>query len=145
MEQLTLQRVDERTVAYVESLLSGNSLPSKDVREKPECFYIGYHGNDRVGIGGIERNDSAGLLRSIVVERSVREQGFGTAICQRLETTARTEGVKTLYLLTTTASDFFESRGYGKIDRSDVPPSIQETSEFSDFCSASATCMRKVL
>lgn len=140
-----LRRADDADRSYVETLLEANGLPSRDVREKPGCFYVGRHGTDRVGVGGVEVHGTDGLLRSLVVERSVRGEGFGAAICDRLETTARTDGVETLYLLTTTASAFFGNRGYAEIDRSAAPGVIRETTEFADLCPASAVPMRKRL
>jgi amino-acid N-acetyltransferase len=48
-----------------------------------------------------------------------------------------------LYLLTTTAREFFAGRGYRAIDRADAPERIRGTTEFSDLCPASATAMVK--
>lgn len=144
-ERLTLQRADDGTLPYVESLLEENGLPTRDVRAKPGSFYVGYDGDDRVGIGGLESYDTDGLLRSVVVERSARGNGFGTAICEALETTARATGVETLYLLTTTVPAFFADRGYVEIERTAAPSTIQQTAEFDDLCPATATCMAKSL
>ncbi|MEF8840269.1 MAG: arsenic resistance N-acetyltransferase ArsN2 [Haloarculaceae archaeon] len=142
---LTLEPAGEDTLPYVEGLLEANGLPSADVRSKPECFYLGYDGDERVGVGGIEVHGSAGLLRSVAVERSARSTGHGTAICERLEAAARDEGVGVLYLLTTTARGFFAERGYVEIERDGAPDAIRGTSEFADLCPATATCMRKRL
>lgn len=130
---------------YVERLLDASGLPTGDVREKPECFYVGSIGGDRVGIGGIERRGADGLLRSVVVEPSQRGRGVGTVLVERLEGKARADGIDRLYLLTTTAADFFGARGYVEAERSDVPAAIRATTQFEDLCPASATCMRKEL
>lgn len=142
---LAVERAGEGTLAYVESLLEENDLPSADVRSKPECFYVGYDGGEPVCAGGLEVHGSAGLLRSVVVERQARGEGFGSAVCDRLESAARAEGVGALYLLTTTASGFFADRGYAEIERSEAPEAIRGTTEFADLCPATATCMRKRL
>lgn len=140
---LSLQRADEETIGYVETLLERNGLPSSDVRAGAGRSYIGYDHGERVGVGGIETYDTEGLLRSVVVERGARENGFGTALCEALERTARDNGVETLYLLTTTASEFFEDLGYETIERDAVPEAIRQTTEFADLCPTTATCMRK--
>lgn len=142
---LSLQRADEETIQYVETLLVRNGLPSDDVKAKSHCFYIGYDDDERVGIGGIETFDTDGLLRSIVITQRARENGFGTALCAALERTAHMDGVETLYLLTTTASGFFADFNYVEIERSAVPETIQQTTEFTEFCPTTATCMRKSL
>lgn len=140
-----IERADAETLAYVETLLEENDLPAADVRSKPDRFFVGYDGDDTVGIGGLEVYGSDGLLRSLVVERAVRGEGYGAAICEAIESTARAEGVETLVLLTTTASEFFAARGYVEIDRSDAPAAIRRTTEFDDLCPATATCMTKSL
>lgn len=140
---MRLRPADESDIAYVESLLEANDLPTADVRSKPECFYVAYDGETAVGIGGIESVDAVGLLRSVVVVPSVRGDGVGTAVCDALEEEARAEGVETLYLLTTTAAEFFADRGYEETDRTDAPEAIRRTAEFNDLCPASAVCMKK--
>lgn len=142
---LTLEPVGENGLSYVESLLEANDLPEQDVRSKSGCFYVGYDGDDRVGIGGVETYDRNGLLRSVVVEPRVRRNGYGTALCAALEAEARTEGVETVYLLTTTAAEFFANRGYEEIERAAAPTTIRQTTEFDDRCPATATCMKKRL
>jgi amino-acid N-acetyltransferase len=142
---LTLEPAGEDGLPYVEELLAENDLPSADVRSKPECFYVACGDDGAVGIGGIEVHGTAGLLRSVVVERSARGEGHGTVLCERLEAIAADEGVGTLYLLTTTAREFFAERGYEEIGRDEVPDAIRGTAEFADLCPATAACMRKRL
>lgn len=138
---ITLQRADASTVSRIETLLAENGLPTADVRSNPGHFFVAFDGDERVGVGGLERYGADGLLRSLVVARAARGMGYGTAICDALEDRARADGVETLYLLTTTAEGFFAARGYEPIDRDAVPEVIRETPEFADLCPASAVCM----
>jgi amino-acid N-acetyltransferase len=151
-------------LSYVETLLAESDLPSADVRSTPEVFYVADvadgadaigetdaagvddgESGDHVGVGGVEVHGSDGLLRSVVVERPLRGYGFGHALCEALEHEARADGVDTLYLLTTTAREFFVDRGFVAIDRADAPAAIRGTSQFSDRCPATAACLRKPL
>ena len=137
---------DADALSYVEALLEREDLPARDVRSSPAAFYVAEDADgDRVGVGGVERYGTAGLLRSVVVAPSVRGDGYGTALCDALEARTREDGVETLYLLTTTAAGFFAGRGYAAVDRDDAPAAIRSTTEFEDLCPASATCMRKRL
>ena len=142
---ITLRRARDNTLPYLETLLEENGLPSQDVRTKRDCFYIAHSGADPVGVGGFETYGTVGLLRSVVIEEAAQGQGFGTALCDSLEATASADGVETLYLLTTTAADFFANRGYAQIERTDAPDSIQQTTEFDHLCPTGATCMKKSL
>lgn len=136
---------DADALAYVERLLTKNDLPTEDVREKAECFSVALDGDERVGVGGVESFPPDGLLRSVVVEPSRRGTGVGAAICDRLEAQAAADGIDALFLLTTTAADFFAARGYDALDREAVPGPIRETAQFTDLCPSTATVMRKRL
>ncbi|QZP36357.1 arsenic resistance N-acetyltransferase ArsN2 [Halobaculum magnesiiphilum] len=140
-----LTEADAADLDRVEALLAANDLPTSDVRTGPGRFYLARDGDGDavVGAGGVERYGSDGLLRSVVVERSSRGDGYGTALCAALEDRARRESIETLYLLTTTAAGFFERLGYEPLSREHVPASVRSTTEFADLCPSSATCMRK--
>lgn len=142
---LTLHSADAERLDYVESLLEANGLPSEDVRAKPECFFVASADSQRVGVGGVEDHGSEGLLRSVVVAKPNRGRGYGTALCDALEDRARADGIETLYLLTTTASEFFRRRGYDAVPREYAPSSIRRTTQFADLCPSSADCMKKDL
>lgn len=139
---LQLEPAGERRLDDVERLLAANGLPSADVRSGPGQFYVASTGNEVVGTGGLELYGTAGLLRSVAVRESKQGDGVGTAICDGLENEARAEGVTELYLLTTTAADFFADRGYEAVERANAPPAIRGTTQFEDRCPATAVCMR---
>lgn len=132
-------------LGYVERLLDRNGLPTRDVSEKPGCFYVALADGKRVGVGGIEPYDDVGLLRSVVVSASHRGRGFGSALCDALEERAAADGIERLYLLTDGAAGFFAARGYDEIGREAPPPAIRTTAEFETLCPDEATCMRKHL
>lgn len=142
---IAVREADVEDLDRVEALLESNDLPTRDVRAKPESFFVGEADGAFVGIGGVERHGPAGLLRSVVVEESSRGQGYGAALCDALEERARADDVDTLYLLTTSAAGFFRARGYEPIDREDAAPAVRRSAQFTDLCPASATCMRKQL
>ncbi|MFB6234874.1 MAG: arsenic resistance N-acetyltransferase ArsN2 [Halopenitus sp.] len=129
----------------VKALLRANDLPAADVGENVESIYRVIEDGDLVGVGGVERYGTVGLLRSVVVAEAARGKGYGTAICDALEAQARSNGIETLFLLTTTATEFFRERGYEPAERTAVPESIRQTNEFTDLCPETATCLRKDL
>lgn len=148
---ISLDRADGDDIFRIRALLEENGLPYEDVRtpqerrdsERTSRFFLAYAEGECIGTGGIEVHGSVGLLRSVLVTESNRGRGYGTALCTALEEDAATNGVETLYLLTTTASEFFGREGYEPIAREHVPSSIRQTAEFVDLCPDSATCMEK--
>jgi amino-acid N-acetyltransferase len=144
-ERLELRPVDDETLASLETLLDASGLPTEGLRSTSGRFYLGYAGERPVAGGGIEAYGTQGLLRSVVVEESVRGRGYGRALTDALEDAAARDGVETLYLLTETAESFFSERGYRRVARADAPRAIRRTTEFGVLCPASATCMAKTL
>ena len=58
---------------------------------------------------------------------------------------ARERGVQDVYLLTTTAEDYFPRFGFRRVDRREVPAEVQASVEFRKACPGSAVAMRKSL
>jgi amino-acid N-acetyltransferase len=128
----------------VKRLLAEAGLPTVDITFKKLQNFYGYESDGQViGIVGVEIYSSIGLLRSLVVDPRHRSEGIGSALVEFAEDFALEEGVKTLYLLTTTAEPFFLKRGYAKVPREEAPPEIQRTSEYSDICPVSSAFMMK--
>lgn len=141
---MTIHPVSSHDYAAVLSLLQQNNLPTEDITQHTRLFTF-YDDGMLTGIVGVEIKGEDGLLRSLCVSEHRRTGGSGTALVEYIENYARQQGVKHLYLLTTTAAPFFANRGYETIDRSTVPGTIKETSEFASVCPSSATVMKKNL
>lgn len=137
-----MRRATPSETNYIKNLLSKNELPHADISEKWECFYLIESGSVRVGVGGFEQYGDVALLRSIVIEDEHRGTGYGTSLCQQLLSKAQSQGISTVFLLTTTATEFFRRLGFKRVDRQTAPESIQQTSEFRDFCPSTAICMK---
>ena len=136
--------VDDGLRPAVLALLTENDLPVADLDENKILFACLDRG-DLVGTGGLELFKDCALLRSISIRKDLQKKGLGKFIVRELEQVARRIGINSLYLLTTTAENFFSHGGYNKIDREEVPAEIKNTSQFSSVCPSSAVVMRKFL
>jgi N-acetylglutamate synthase-like GNAT family acetyltransferase len=137
-------RAGERD-ALMAALAKAN-LPTADV-EAPGRLFWRFETQDEVpvGFGGLEPYGDDTLLRSLVTLPPVRGRGLGSAIVAALEFEARLHGCRNLWLITTTAADFFERLGYARCERAVVPAAIRETTEFAELCPASADVLMKKL
>jgi amino-acid N-acetyltransferase len=97
------------------------------------------------GMVGLEIFGDVALLRSLVVAADRRGRGEGAALLNHAERFARDRGVRTLYLLTTTAEPFFLKHGYLRAARESAPDSIRATREFASICPASSAFMTRPL
>ncbi len=124
--------------------MASEELPISDLYNpnKPKLFGIHFDGQI-IGIVGIEAYENTGLLRSLVVSKASRKMGCGKKLVAEAEIWACEEGIKSLYLLTTSAANFFSRIGYEVVPRSQAPASIASTAQFIGLCPASATFMCK--
>ncbi len=129
----------------VEALLEEASLPTADLERAPVQLFVCEAADGLVGVGGLESCGEYALLRSVAVEPSARGRGYGTSICEALLERARLDGVSSVFLLTTTAADFFADLGFEPVERGSVPESVRRTEEFADICPSTAVCMRHTL
>lgn len=144
-EPLTLRKAQPAELDRLQALLADNELPTRDVSATLDSLYVAEDGTDLVGMGGLELYQPHGLLRSLVLPDRVRSKGYGSRILENLEETARANGIDELYLLTTTADEFFEQHEYRPFPRDQAPSAIKATREFAELCPASATLMQKSL
>jgi amino-acid N-acetyltransferase len=126
------------------ALLAAVGLPSSDLTE-PQLEHFLYSGPREAptGLVGLELYDGVALLRSLAVTPDAQRSGLGSALLEQAEGYAYAHGVRSLYLLTTTAQRFFERRGYRLISREGCPAAIRSTSEFASLCPASSAVMTK--
>jgi len=129
------------------ALLEAASLPSEDLeRSSMAHFLVARHGSGKlIGAIGVERYGCAALLRSLVVAPDYRNRGLGAQLVAEIEARCRTSAVTDLFLLTTTARDFFARQRYQATGRESVPVAPRAAAEFTRLCPDSAVCMTKSL
>ena len=126
------------------ALLKKNNLPTEDLDPGKQLFVV-EEGDNVIATVAVEYNYTDALLRSLSVSSEKRNSGIGAELVEFIEDYVQKQGVQRVYLLTTTAADFFSKRGYTIIDRSNVPGFIQNTREYSVLCASSSTVMKKEL
>lgn len=145
VSQLTYTMAREEDVESILKLLKTSKLPTNDLSEGHRMFFVALSGNEVAGCAAVEPHENSGLLRSLAIKPEFRENGAGGKLLQEAEKWANENGIKTLYLLTTTAAGFFEKSGWETIERASAPSEIAGTTEFASVCPTTATCMKKEL
>ena len=141
MSALELRPARREEFAAIAGLLSAAGLPVEDLDAAMlDAFVVATDGRGLVGVAGLEVYGSNALVRSLAVDAERRSRGLGASLVDAIETEARSRGVTALYLLTTTAAEFFGRLGYTTHDRATVPRSIAATAEFSSICPDTAHC-----
>jgi amino-acid N-acetyltransferase len=127
-------------------LLTTAQLPTEDLTAAHcENFFYAGPPHSPSGLVGLEVLGDVALLRSLVVEPERRGNGDASALLEHAEKHARSNGVRAVYLLTTTAESFFAKHGYQRVSRDAAPASIRTTREFADICPSSSAFMMRLL
>jgi amino-acid N-acetyltransferase len=133
-------------LAAAVALLRQSQLPTEDLSaEHCQHFFFSGPALTPTGLVGLEIFGDVALLRSLVVSVEWRGGGLGMKLLRHAEAHASSRGVRSLYLLTTTAESFFAKHGYAKVSRDIAPQSIKATREFADICPANSAFMTRSL
>jgi len=132
--------------ADVVRLVGDRGLPLDGLREHLATTVVARDERGRiVGSAALEVYPDGALLRSVAVAPEQQGHGVGHALTAAAIRLASDHGLQAIYLLTTTAEDFFPRFGFTRIARADVPTLVQTSVEFTSACPSTATVMRKTL
>ena len=145
LKEMEVRQADNSDRKNIIGLLQSEKLPSDDLPQTLEHFFIAVDEDNVIGAVGLEQYDNCGLLRSLVVNPAYRNQNIAGKLVGKLEIRAKESGIDCIYLLTETAHIYFEKKGYKRITREEVPDSIRQSSEFSHVCPSSAIVMMKTI
>lgn len=123
------------------ALLEAAGLPLDGVEEGIDGFVVAETAAGLMGVAGLERHGRDAVLRSVAVDSRMRGSGLGDRLTRRVLKTARKDGVRRVYLLTTTAADYFPRFGFRRVPREEASPGVRESVEFREACPASAVAM----
>lgn len=139
----TVRAAGAADLQSVRSLLVVAGLPADDIDRHFDAGYSLAVSDDGTVIGsaGVEVYGGVGLLRSVAVASPWRGRGVGAALVQDRLAWAREQKLDALWLLTTTAADYFSTLGFRRTDRTDAPHDLLTASEFTHICPSTATVM----
>jgi amino-acid N-acetyltransferase len=141
----SVRRAQGEDLSAIKELLQQSGLPITGVEDWLSQFLVAEHEGHIVAVAGMELYGSSALLRSVGVRPEWRGSGLGRQLVERLLATAQERGTHDVYLLTTTAEDYFPRFGFACISRDQVPEQVQDSVEFTCACPASAVVMCKVM
>ena len=145
-DKVVSQVFRQPSLEQIRRLVAEANLPGDDLETLDLSNFLGCGTREQPdGVVGLELQGTVALLRSLAVATAARGAGLGRALVAAAENHAQARGVRSLYLLTTTAAGFFERLGYRHADRASAPEALRQTEEFSSLCPSSASFMVKEL
>jgi N-acetylglutamate synthase-like GNAT family acetyltransferase len=127
-------------------ILVGSGLPTAGVTDFfPGGYVVARSGSNVVAVAGLEIHGDVGLLRSVAVLPARRGSGLARRLVDDRLRAAREHSLRAVYLLTTTASDYFRGLGFEDRARAEAPEPLRQSSEFRTVCPESAACLVKIV
>jgi amino-acid N-acetyltransferase len=140
---MEIRKATDEDLGAVETLLSASNLPLDGVQENFSGFVVAEDEGKVAGAIGLEKFGSVALLRSAVVSPQYRGSGIGRLLVESLLERAQHQGIEELFLLTTTAEEYFPRFGFARTARSAVPAAVKASAEFQGACPDTAVVMRR--
>jgi amino-acid N-acetyltransferase len=140
--QMSIEKTRESDLDDIFELLDLVKLSAEGVSKYLDHFIVVKDNRKIVGCIGLEVYEKIGLLRSLAIHPEYQKSGLGTELTKKLLTRAKDLGIHELYLLTSTARNFFEKFGFTEIAKDSVGSVIKRSPGFSYSCE---TAMRKEL
>jgi amino-acid N-acetyltransferase len=126
----------------IQQLLTAAELPIAGIEAQfPDAYIVCRRGVTVIGVAGLERYGTAGLLRSVAVLAAHRGTGIGRALVGDRLRDASGRGVREVFLLTTSAPSYFMGFGFTPVERASAPAALRESPEFTGICPSSAACL----
>ena len=143
-ESWRVAKAGPRDLKNARRLLEASEL-TVDGLEETELWCVRGESGGLIGIAGLETWGRQGLLRSVVVDGKYRKSGVGKALVEHVFEEASSRELAELFLITETASRFFERFGFTPFERKKVSGKVLNSVEFREACPETAPVMRIVL
>ena len=140
---MKLRSAKNSDLVAVEHLLGASNLPVDGVRDNFANFVVAEDEGTVAGAIGLEKYGNVALLRSAVVSAPYRSTGVGRRLVEQLLERAEEAGVDEVYLLTTTAENYFPKFGFTRTTRTAVPETVKASAEFQGACPDTAIVMTR--
>ena len=139
-KEITVKLAEQADFREIHELLSQNGLPTAGVDPATGKYYVAEN-SELMGIVGAEYYGSAAMLRSLAVKPQFKKSGVAKALIANALAILKMNAVTNVYVITNTAEKYLNRFGFRKIDRSEVPVTVLNTSALGDACPASSTYM----
>jgi N-acetylglutamate synthase-like GNAT family acetyltransferase len=120
-----------------------NLLDEQARDDQFQSFFVLRNEKGNVGCVSIEVYGDDAVLRALAVDPEFRGAGYGWMLADMAVGQARWRGVRRIYLLTESASDFFAAKfGFRVVDRTTLSKSISGSETFAAHAGSARVAMR---
>lgn len=139
-QEFTVTLAGQADFAQIHELLQQNGLPTAGVDPVTGKYYVA-KSTELIGVVGTECYGASAMLRSLAVKPQCKKSGVAKALISKALDILKSDAITDVYVITNTAEKYLNRFGFVKVDRSEVPATVLNTSALGDACPASSTHM----
>ena len=136
------RRATEPDLERVRAFLQEAGLPALPSNLPLSNVVVALDGHEVRGGIALQVFVLSGLLCSVVVSPEHQRKGIGSSLLQSIIARAHELGVRDLFLLTESASEFFSRVGFEGVSHAEVPAEIRAAPEYKAQCGESVAVMK---
>ena len=144
-DEIQIERALPGDLDAVLALLARHGLPPDGLCDHVATMLVARRGGRVVGSAALEMYREGALLRSVAVDPGWQARGIGARLTDAAIALGESLHAPAIYLLTTTADEYFPRHGFTRVDRDAVPDTVRASVEFTSACPSTATVMRRAL
>lgn len=143
---LDIRPAGPEDLGAIKVLLAVCLLPSPQVFDGEDDYFVAESERGIIGVCGIERcGKNTALLRSLGVMPGYRKQRIGRRLMNRAMTHAQDAGIERLFVLTETATDYFQNNSFAALDKKSAPDELKASGRLSLHAPTSAMLLVRAL
>jgi amino-acid N-acetyltransferase len=128
--EVTIRSARADDIPAIESLLKAEWLPPMAIQEFLDSFWVIESDPGVKGCAGIEIYGDSAVLRSVVVDPSLRGTGEGDRLVRRALDYSRGRGARRVYLFTMHAGPFFARYGFKPVSTDDFDIAVRDSWQY---------------
>ena len=133
-----------RDLVRVREMIASAGMMTDGIEWPAACYILAYHGDEAIGVVGVEAKIDAALIRSLYVQPAMRQRGIGAALLAAARKAAHTRGARHLYLFSTDAGGFFERQGFVRAEVADVIAALPNVPQVEYYRARPAELAREI-
>lgn len=143
---LDIRPAGPEDLGAIKVLLAVCLLPSHDESDGRSTFFVAESERGIIGVCGFERCDgSVALLCSLGVMPGYRKQRIGRRLIHRAMSHAQDQGIDRLFVLTESATDYFQNSGFTALEKKSAPSELKSSPLLAGRAPSSALLLVRAL
>lgn len=128
---IVVRKAEEKDLLLIQRLVAKAGLREDGIEQHIERFLVVSNEEDKlIGTVGVEKYNSDGLLRSLVLDSPIWNARLSLEFLQLVLNYAEEQEIETVYLCSKGTNSLFHQLGFRQVGEEEVPEAVRKSSHF---------------